>query len=219
MSRGSRQARSRARRTRRESRYLGFILATFALAFVVSLVFRGTIADGLDAILGLDSSQSARSAALLGWAAGFSLLIYGLVVSLFKNPFTVFRWTWPVATLLIVPTFAFTPGRSTVNRADDIATEYFFLGSFFDTYYLAIFAFLSIIAAMVVQAFLAPREHLEPEVLDELDKGPYAGTFDNEPRPFDRARQWKVTVLLRRVLVRAVTAGWVVGVFVYALTF
>lgn len=167
-------------------------------ALALALTFQDSVAEVFDAILDA-GGESSREAALLGWAAGFSIPLYGLAVVSCRSPTRAFSSTWPLGVLLVVPQMAFMPGRSTTRRAGDIADEYSFLGSFFDTYYLSIPALLSVIATQVLVGYL-----------DSLDS--------SGSQRLARLRSVPSVRIVRRAAVRGVVAAWVVGVLIYAVT-
>lgn len=144
-----REARRRAREARRWERQWKIRVGAFVVAVVVSLFTKDLWADWFDDLIGVLGDGS-TAAAFVGWLAGFAWLVYGLLVVATRRwwPRALDR-TWPVGVLLFIPFLTLQPSRT--RRSAAVQNEYWYLGSFFDTYFVAV---LTVFAAIVAGALI-----------------------------------------------------------------
>jgi hypothetical protein len=135
-----RDARNRALEIQRdERRWVLRAIAVVAL-ILVSGFTKGWWARGFDHLIGWMGDGS-TAAAFVGWLAGFGVVIYVLVIIATKHRRPdALRRTWVIGALLFMPFLTLQPSRYT--RSADIQDRYWYLGSFFDTYSVAIFTIL-----------------------------------------------------------------------------
>ncbi|MCL3818978.1 hypothetical protein [Aeromicrobium wangtongii] len=150
-----RKAELRAREATRRDRRWKIRFGAFFVALAVALLTKDTWAGGFDELIGL-LGDGATAAALVGWLAGFSWLAYGLLVLAARR-----RWaraldrTWPVGMVLFVPFLTLQPSRT--RRSEAVHDEYWYLGSFFDTYDVALLTVFAAGATGVVTLWLSTR--------------------------------------------------------------
>lgn len=143
---------SEAQRWERQWKVRG---GAFIVAVVVALFTKGLWADWFDALIGLLGDGS-TAAAFVGWLAGFAWLVYALLIV------AVRRWwpraldrTWPLGVLLFIPFLTLQPSRT--HRSEAVRNEYWYLGSFLDTYFLAVMTVLATGAAGGLILWLSTR--------------------------------------------------------------
>ncbi|AXT86108.1 hypothetical protein C6I20_13540 [Aeromicrobium sp. A1-2] len=112
-----------------------------------------------------------RAAALVGWGSIFPVFGYALMLMITKERRTgIFFWTWPFLWVAVFPLMTLQPSRP--RRAESVRDDYWYLGSFFDTHFFAIYIGIVLVGVFVGGAWL--RSKLDPTwekphpVLDRL---------------------------------------------------
>ncbi|MET0930161.1 MAG: hypothetical protein ABWX74_11615 [Aeromicrobium sp.] len=150
-----REARQLAREIERAERTIVIRAAVFIAAVVVSVLTSGLWADWFDNLIGLLGDGS-TAAALVGWVAGFGVLIYGLfIVAVSRRWPDAFKRTWLIGVLLFIPFMTLQPSRT--RRAASIRDEYWYLGSFFDTYQAGIFTAIAALLSGLLVGWVVTR--------------------------------------------------------------
>lgn len=130
------EARQRKREAKRDERRLMIGVGALVVAVVASFFTKDLWADAFDGLIGMLGDGS-TAAAFVGWLAGFPLLIYIAVILLGTRSWpSALRRTWWLGVLLLIPFLSLMPSRT--RRSASIENEYWYLGSFFDTYGVAL---------------------------------------------------------------------------------
>jgi hypothetical protein len=150
-----REARRRACEVEQTERTVLLRAVVFIAAVIVSVLTAGLWADAFDGLIGLLGDGS-TAAALVGWLAGFSVLIYCLVVVASTRRWPdAFRRTWMIGVLLFIPFLTLQPSRT--RRSASIRDEYWYLGSFFDTYQASAITLAAALGLGLLVAWLTTR--------------------------------------------------------------
>lgn len=128
----SRDARKAARETKRVERVWTIRAAFVLMAVLVSGFTDDLWAEWFDDLIGAMGDGS-TAAAFVGWLAGFSVLVYALIVIVARRRWPdAFQRTWVIGLLLLIPFLTLQPSRT--RRSSSIESKYWYLGSFFDLY-------------------------------------------------------------------------------------
>jgi hypothetical protein len=150
-----REAKQIAREIERAERTMVIRAVVFVAAVIVSVLTKGLWADWFDGLIGLLGDGS-TAAAFVGWLAGFGVLIYGLfLLAVSRRWPDAFKRTWLIGILLFVPFLTLQPSRT--RRSASIQGEYWYLGSFFDTYGAGIITVVVAIASGLLAGWLVTR--------------------------------------------------------------
>jgi hypothetical protein len=140
-----RDAKRLARQIKRDERRMSLRIVVFVAAVIASGLTKNLWAEWFDDLIGLLGDGS-TAAAFVGWLAGYGVVIYGLIVLASSRRWPdAFKRTWLLGVLLLIPCLTLQPSRYT--RSATIQDEYWYLGSFFDTYGLVLATVLAAAAA------------------------------------------------------------------------
>jgi hypothetical protein len=154
-----REARQLAREIERSERTIVIRAVVFIAAVVVSVLTKGLWADWFDGLIGLLGDGS-TAAAFVGWLAGFGVIIYGLLlVAVSRRWPDALKRTWLVGILLFIPFMTLQPSRT--RRSASIRDEYWYLGSFFDTYQAGIITVVAALLAGLLVGWVVTRGSTE----------------------------------------------------------
>ena len=167
-------------------------ISVLLAAVVVSGLTDDLWADGFDALIDALGGGS-TAAAFVGWLAGFAVIVYGLAVLAARRRWpSAFRRTWVLGVLLLIPFITLQPSRT--KRSAVIEGEYWYLGSFFDTYDAAL---ITIVAAAVAGGLCVWQ------------------SSRGDPHDFERSNRWMDAAVWVAAAVLAVgTLGTLVWVLV-----
>lgn len=120
-------------------------MAVLLAAVVVAGLTDDLWVDWFDALAEALGNGS-TAAAFVGWLAGYAVIVYGLAVLAVRRRWPdAFRRTWLIGALLLIPFITLQPSKG--RQSASLQRDYWYLGSFFDTYGTALATIVAAAAA------------------------------------------------------------------------